>query len=192
MKFIKTLVAVAAVAAAFSAQAESNIVTAATGTLTANAKLDYRITVPRILFLRVGTSAGFVDASGGLNLDRVDFILTPADVSSAVPKAGVSGQGAYGVTARVLGNGGVVNFSAAGSGTGLTGVGLPVVPWTQIAPVATGGTLVHPVINALAIALPAVGGVVNQNTVYTFNYTNTATLPAGTYNGQVTYTAVMP
>ena len=192
MKFIKTLVAVATVAAAFSAQAESNIVTAAAGALTANARLDFRITVPRILFLRVGTSAGFVDSLGGTNIDRVDFILTPADVSSAVPKAGVSGQGAYGVAARVLGNGGNVNFSAAGSGTGLTGVGLPVVPWTQIAPTATGGTLVHPAIGAPAVALVAVGGVVNQNTVYTFNYTNTTPLPAGIYNGQVTYTAVMP
>ena len=75
--------AVAAVAAAFSVQAESNIVTAATGALTANAKLDFRITVPRILFLRVGTSAGFVDSLGGANLDRVDFALTAADLPQA-------------------------------------------------------------------------------------------------------------
>ncbi len=187
MKFAKQLVALAVVGAAFSAFAESDINTAA-GPSSAIAKLDFRITVPRVVFLQVGTGTLLTDVA---TVDLVNFTLTPTDVGSGVAEAGVSTGGV--INARVLANGGGnVSFTAAGSGTGLTGAGLPVIPWSQIVPTATGGTLIHPAISGGASTLTAVAGVVNQSTVYSFNYSNTNTMQAGTYNGQVIYTATQP
>jgi hypothetical protein len=49
-----TLLAAAVAAAPFAANAESQFVN---GTGTASAKLDFRVTIPRVLFLRVGAGA---------------------------------------------------------------------------------------------------------------------------------------
>ena len=184
MKFAKQLIALAAVAAAFSVHAESDINTGpAVGALSAVAKLDFRVTVPKIIFLQVGTGTSYSDVT---TVDRVDFILTAANITSGLAVAGVSTGGA--INAKVLGNGGTVTFGAVGTAGGLTN-GAQTIPWSQIVPTATGGTLVHPAISGAASSLAATAGVVNQNTVYSFNYSNTSTVAAGTYNGQVVYTA---
>jgi hypothetical protein len=69
------------------------------------------------------------------------------------------------------------------------------VAWTQIVPTSV-GALAHPAIgNGVAGAnspLAAVGGVVNQTAVWSFNYSNAAAIAAGQYDGTVVYTAVMP
>ena len=183
MKFAKQLIALAAVAAAFSAFAESDINTAA-GPSSAIAKLDFRVIVPKVIFLQVGTGTAFTDVT---TIDRVDFTLTATQAATsgtAVP--GVSTGGA--INARVLGNGGNVTFGAVGTVGGLTN-GAQTIPWSEIAPTATGGTLIHPAISGATSSLAATGGVVNSSTVYSFNYSNTSVVAAGTYNGQVTYTA---
>ena len=183
MKFAKQLIALAAVAAAFAAHAESNITTGAGG-LTATARLDFRVIVPKVLFLQVGTGTAF---TANPVVDRVDFSLSAVEATSGLPKAGTSTGGT--INARVLGNGGNVSFGALGSGTGLTNAGWPISPWTQIVPTATGGTLIHPVIGAAPTSLTAAAGVVNSSTVYSFNYSNSSVVAAGTYDGQVIYTA---
>ena len=186
MKFAKQLIALATVAAAFSVHAESDINTGpAVGALSAIAKLDFRITVPKIIFLQVGTgsSPAYSDVT---TVDRVDFTLTAADLTSGLAVAGVSTGGA--INAKVLGNGGTVTFGAVGTVGGLTN-GTQTIPWSQIVPTATGGTLIHPAISGAASSLAATAGVVNQTTVYSFNYSNSSTVAAGTYNGQVVYTA---
>lgn len=183
MKFAKQLIALAAVAAAFSAHAESNISTGA-GALTATARLDFRVIVPKVLFLQVGTGTAF---AANPVVDRVDFTLTAAQaatVGSTV--AGISTGGT--VNARVLGNGGTVTFGAVGTAGGLTN-GAQTIPWADIVPTATGGTLIHPAISGGTSALAATAGVVNSSTVYSFNYTSSSVVAAGTYNGQVVYTA---
>ena len=182
MKFAKQLIALAAVAAAFSAQAESDINTGAAA-LSAIAKLDFRVIVPKVLFLQVGTGTAFNDVT---TVDRVDFTLTAAQATSAAAVPGVSTGGT--INARVLGNGGNVTFGAVGTVGGLTN-GAQTIPWTEIAPTATGGTLIHPAISGATSSLAATAGVVNQSTVYSFNYSNTNVVAAGTYNGQVVYTA---
>ena len=182
MKFAKQLFALAAVAAAFSAYAESKIATG-TGGLTAAARLDFRVVVPKVLFLQVGTGTNFIDNTA---VDRVDFTLTPAQATSATAVAGVSSGGT--INARVLGNGGNVTFGAVGTVGGLTN-GVQTIPWTEIVPTATGGTLIHPAISGATSALAATAGVVNSSTVYSFNYSNTNVVAAGTYLGQVVYTA---
>ncbi len=181
MKFAKQLIVLAAVAAAFSAHAESDITTGA-GALTATARLDFRVIVPKVLFLQVGTGTAFTDVA---TIDRVDFTLLAADVTSGLPIAGVSTGGA--INARVLGNGGNVTFGSTGTAGGLTN-GAQTIPWTQIAPTVV-GALIHPTVDAAAATLTPVAGVVNQTAVYSFNYSNTSVVAAGTYNGRVTYTA---
>ena len=186
MKFAKQLVALAVVGASFSAFAESDINTGAAAGLSAIARLDMRVTVPRIVYLQVGTGTAFTDVT---TIDRVDFTLTAADVGSGLAIAGVSTGGA--VTARVLGNGGNITFGAVGTVGGLTN-GTQTIPWSQIVPTATGGTLTHPAISGATTSLVAVGNVVDRSTTYSFNYSNTSAMAAGTYNGQITYTAALP
>jgi hypothetical protein len=192
MKFAKqALVATLIGIASLSAQAESDINLATTNPASANARLDFRVVVPRVLFLRVGTGANFADALGGTNIDRVDFNVPDVDVANNVTIAGQAGQGPYGVAARVFSNGGSVNFSAAGSLGGLIS-GARSIAWSRITPV-TAGALTHPTIDAAPATLAAsAAGVVNQAATWTFNYGHQDTVGAGTYNGQVTYTATLP
>jgi hypothetical protein len=185
MKFAKQLIALAVIGAAFSAHASSDINTGA-GALSAVGSLDFRVVVPKIIFLQVGTGTSYSDV---VTIDRVDFTLTAADVTSAAAVAGVSTGGT--INAKVLGNGGNVTFGAVGTVGGLTN-GTQTIPWSQIVPTATGGTLVHPAISGATSSLTAAAGVVNSSTVYSFNYSNSAPVAAGTYNGTVVYTASIP
>jgi hypothetical protein len=196
MKFAKLLLALTALGAGFSAQAESDINTGAAAGLSAVAKLDFRIVVPRMIFLRVGTGVNFADALGGANIDRVDFNLTAADIGSATAVAGAAGQGPYPVAVRVLGNGGNISLTALGTAGGLSN-GVQTIAWTEIAPTSSNAAgLPHPAIgNGVAGAvtsLPATAGVVNQTANWSFSYNNTNAMAAGTYNGQVVYTAALP
>jgi hypothetical protein len=196
MKFTKSLIAVAVIAAAFSAHAESDLNIGSAAGLSATAKLDFKIVVPRLIFLRVGTGVNFADALGGTNIDRVDFNLTAADITSALPIAGVAGQGPYAVAVQVLGNGGNISFTANGTAGGLTN-GSQTIAWSQIAPTSSNTAgLPHPAIGngvaGAATSLPAAANVVNQTANWTFSYLNTNAMAAGSYNGQVTYTAALP
>ena len=199
MKFAKTLVALAVFGAAFSAQAESDINSSAVaGSLNAVARLDFRINVPRVVYLSVG-NAGAVPFADFATVDRVDATLTAADVAvPGTPRAFGAGIGAYGVAARVFGNGGNITVTAAGSGTGLVNTPIapavagPVILWTQITP-ASVGTFAHPVINGAGTALAAsASGLVSASSTWTFSYANAATVQAGQYDGRVIYTATMP
>jgi hypothetical protein len=196
MKFSKLLIALTTLGCIASAHAESDLNTGAAAGLSAVAKLDFRIVVPRIIFLRVGTGVNFADALGAANIDRVDFNLLPADVASLTAVAGAAGTGPYPVAVRVLGNGGNISLTALGTLGGLTN-GAQTVPWTQITPVSSNvAGLPHPAIgNGVAGAvtsLPAAANVVNQSANWTFSYANAGPVASGTYNGQVIYTAALP
>ena len=180
MKFIKTLLAVAALGAAFAAQAESTINTGPGANLATTARLNFSVVIPRVIYLRVGTGTDFV-ANG--TVDTVTF--TPG--AAAGNGTAVAGGATVGV--RLLATGTGVTLGATGSGTGLTSGALPVIPWTQISATSTG--LAHPAIGAAAAAVAPTGSVTNQTAVWTFNYAN-AVAAAGTYGGQVTYTATLP
>jgi hypothetical protein len=100
------------------------------------------------------------------------------------------------VAVQVVGNGGNISFTANGTAGGLTN-GSQTVPWTQIVPTSSNTAgLPHPVIgNGVAGAvtnLPATANVVNQSANWTFSYLNGFTMAAGSYNGQVVYTAALP
>jgi hypothetical protein len=184
MKFAKQLVILATLAAAFSAQGESVLATGA-GALNTTARLNFSVVVPKILYLQVGTGTL---AAPSATIDTVTFNLTAAQVGSAAAVAGTSAPSAT-INARVLANNGTVTFTAAGSGAGLTGPGgSATIPWAQIVPTAV-GALIHPPITGVAQSVAPTSGVVNQTAVYSFNYSNTNAQMAGTYTGQVTYTA---
>ena len=185
MKFAKQLIALAVLGASVSAFAASDINSGAAGVaISATAALDFRVAVPRIIYLQVGTGAAFTDVA---TVDLVTFVLTAAQVTGGGAVVGTSGAA---ITARVLGNGGNVTFSAAGSGTGLTNTGLATIPWSQITGTGSAG-LPHPAIGGSTV-LAAAAGIVNQTTTFTFSYANATQLAAGDYNGTVTYTAALP
>ena len=198
MKFAKHLLVAAIAATAFSAAyAESDINTGTAAGLSAAAKLDFRVIVPKIIFLRVGTGTDFVDALNGANIDRVDFTVSAAALAANTTVAGASGQGPYPVAVRVLGNGGNVSLTANGTAGGLTN-GAQTIPWTQVVATSSNAAgLPHPAIgNGVAGAVSTLtapaSGVVSQTANWTFDYSNSSVVAAGTYNGQVVYTAALP
>lgn len=200
---LKSLALAAAIAAPLAVHAESNFVTGS-GALNATARVDFRITIPKVLFLQVGTGSLLAD-NPAINL--IDFVVPAANVGDGNPVAATAGSGDLGtgaVTAMVRGNGGNVTLAASTAGALGNGAG-DSINWNQITTVAaalTTGT----VLPALALpngasvntVLNAVGGVVNQDARWTYSYNNTAVVPAGTYggvnvnNGRVTYTASLP
>ena len=175
---------------ALSASAESDLNSGAGPGLSAVTRLNFRLTVPRIIFLRIGRGTNFADNT---LVDRVTFAVNAANVGSAVPVAGVGSAGP--VVARVLGNGGNVSFSASGVLGGLA-KGARRIPWTQITSSTSGGTLPHPAIgngvSGAASTLTAVSGMVDQTSTWSFNYSNATPVEFGTYNGRVIYTATLP
>jgi hypothetical protein len=204
MKFAKTLLALAVVGAAFSAQAESNFVT----TGNAVAKLDFEIRIPRVLYLAVGTGAipaASLAIANNAIIDKLTFDLTAAG-------APVVGSGtattAQTTAVRVIGNNGQVTLTSTTSGQMNDGAG-NVIPWTEITPATSSATIPNPGFNNGVAATNVSGAqnvtlntgstkLTNASANWTFAYANTAVYAPGTYggtaanNGRVTYTATMP
>jgi len=216
MKNLLLIAAAAATLAPFASQAESNFVTTTGSTSPAvNAKLDFKIVVPKVLFLQVGTGSSMADNT---TVDMVTFTVPASGIGNSTAVAGTGGNLSGGaVTVRVLGNTGNVTLTNATTGQLSNGVsGDPTVPWTEIT--VTPGALAttttdydnsaipHPPFNngatggtsATPTTLTASGGLVRREGSWTFAYANTAVMPAGTYGdtvankGRVTYTATAP
>lgn len=199
-----SLLAAALVAVPFVASAESNFVTG-NGGLTANARLDFQITVPKILYLRVGTGSTFADNT---TVNLIDFTVPAANVGDGTVVNASAGSGDLGngaVTARVIGNNGAINFSSTTSGALGNGAGDTIsysAIATTVASLSTPTTLSHPTLadaTTTSVTLtPASGKVINRDAQWTYSYTNSAIVAPGTYggvntnNGRVTYTASMP
>ncbi|CAN7654742.1 hypothetical protein LJR290_005108 [Variovorax sp. LjRoot290] len=213
MKKLILVTALAAIAP-LAAQAESNFVTGS-GAQSAAAKLDFKVVVPKVLFLQVGTGTNLANNA---TVDNVTFDVPAGAIGNGTAVAGTGGDLAGGgVTVRVLGNSGTVSLTNATTGQLSSGVaGNPTVPWADIVVTAgalatttagyTNAAIAHPPFNdaagggasATATTLAASAGLVRREGSWTFAYANTATLPAGTYgdtvgnNGRVTYTATAP
>jgi hypothetical protein len=176
----------------------------------ADARLDFTIVIPQVLFLRVGTSSG--NTATDTTVDSIVFTVPGANVGDASVIAGVGGDiGAGAVTVRVYGNGGNISLNSAVTGPLLNAVG-DTIPWSQIsvATAALGATtagftnaaITHPAFNTTAgggigtaTSLTAAAKVVRVEGRWTYTYLNTNAVAAGTYggtvvrNGRVTYTA---
>lgn len=187
-KQLKILAAAVMLALPLAASAESNVTTGA-GTISATARLNFSVLIPRFIFLQVGTGT-FLAANGTIN--DIDFTPALTVVGDGTPVAATAGSGNLGnggVTVRIVGNAGNVTLGATGPAN-LTSGGNSI-PWTQISTAITGGAT-HPTVNGANAAFPATAGVVNINGTWVFTYLNNATPAAGTYTGQVLYTATTP
>lgn len=171
-----------------AAQAESNVTTGA-GAISATARVDFSVTIPRFVFLQVGSGTLLAANS---TIDTIAFTPAVAVIGNSVAQAATAASGNVGngtVTARVIGNAGAMTLRATGPAN-LTS-GTDTIPWTQIA-VAVAGGATHPTINGANAAYPATAGVVNVNGTWTYSYLNSITPAAGVYTGQVLYTASAP
>ncbi len=205
---ISLIAAAVAATVPMLAQAESATVTAVAGALSTNARLDFRVTVPKVLFLRVGTG-GLYGTAANTTVDLIDFTVPAANVGDATVINATAASGDLGngsVTALLRSNAGAVTLTANTVGALGNGAG-DTIPWSQIA-VASANLAAPAFANTLphSVALPAAGAsanfapaavakVTNVGSQWTYTYLNAATVPAGTYGGvnvnnsRVTYTA---
>ncbi len=187
---IKTAVALA-LATPLLASAESQFVV---GTGAASAKLDFRVVIPRVLFLGVGSGAAALSTTATVDRLTFDYTTNPNTIGSGAAAASITNTAGFVGNAfpvRVFGNNGQVHLAAAG-GPNLTS-GTDTIPFTQITGTSDSIDLPNPVLGAAAVNVAASAGKVTDRTAnWTFTYTNTVVAAAGTYDGQVTYTASMP
>ena len=192
-----------ALSAPMFANAESNAQTGA-GALTATARLDFRVTVPKVLFLQVGTGTPL---ASNATINLIDFVVPAASIGNGTAIAATAASGDLGngtVTAKVLGNNGNVTLTSTTVGALGNGLG-DTLSFGQIgtaSAVLTSATaLAAPALVDAATTsttVPAAGKIVNRDARWTFSYLNTALVPPGTYGGvnannsRVTYTASMP
>ena len=169
------------------AQAESDFVTGP-GNLSASAELDFSITIPRFVYLRVGTE-------NSPAADVLTYSVSPQEVGNNSPIAGTGGDLTGGVvTAEVRSNIGTVALTATTAGELQNNANpLETISWGQIE--VTTQDIGHPVLADGAtnsISLPQVSGVTNLSGQWTFRYKNEAIVPAGTYEGSVAYSVAIP
>jgi hypothetical protein len=202
--------------AAQSALAESNFVTGTVAVApSASAKLDFRVTIPRVLYLRVGAGTDFANNTA---VDLIDFAPAAAAVGNGVAVAATATSGDLtngAVTVRIYGNNGNITLNSANTGPLNNGTATQTIPWSEITvtPAAlaattsgyTNSAITHPAFssaaaggNGTATTLTATNNVIRQEGKWTFAYANTGLPGAGTYGGanvnagRVTYTASMP
>ncbi|MFL0669909.1 MAG: hypothetical protein ACJLS3_00315 [Erythrobacter sp.] len=187
-----------------SAQAESRFVTGTASPLTATANLDFTVTIPKFVYVRIGTGT---DRANNTTVDNLVFNVAAANVGDGSSVAGTGGDLTGGqVTARVIGNNGTIAFSSTTLGPLNNGAG-DTISWSQMNVAVTANTtataLVHPTLVDAAttsVNLTPTSGtkVTNLDARWTFSYRNQNVVPAGTYggvntqNGRVTYAVSMP
>lgn len=180
--------------------AESNFVTGATPST--QARLDFRVIIPRVLFLAVGSgSTGTaIAANSTIDLVTFDYSGNAAAVGSGAAAGSITGNI---VPVRVVGNNGQISLTAATTGALSNGAG-DTIAWSQITVVSSDA------VNFPSPAIPLTGAgasanvgissgtkVTNRTANWTYSYSNSAIVPAGIYgptanSGRVTYTATMP
>ena len=189
IKIARLTALAAAVVLPFSAHAESNFTTGGGANITATARVNFSITIPKFVFLQVGT--GTLMAANA-TIDTITFSVPAANVGTGSVIAATAGSGNLGnggVTVRVIGNNGNMTLGATGPATLVSGT--DTIPWTEIAAAITGGAT-HPTINGANATFTATNKVVNINGTWVYTFLNTAPRASGTYTGQVLYTATTP
>jgi hypothetical protein len=180
-------------AAAAGVHAESSFKTNV-GAQTATASLDFQITIPKILYLQVGTGTLYTDNTAK------DFITfaPPANriglgCGTASDCAGAGGDLTGGaVTAILVSNAGSVTINANTSGGVLNDGGTNTIPYSKInvasaalaSPPLGGSSLwTFPGWDTATTYTPAASAVTNLAAKWTFTYANNTVPRAGTYGG---------
>ena len=169
------------------ALAESQFTVGTTANLQASARLDFQVNIPRFISFQVGTA-------GAGTIDQVVFDVAAANIGNSSAVSPTSGAP---VSVALRGNGGAINITADTTGTSLTNASADVIPFTQITSSTASGTITAPTLVqngvSAAVAVPvSAGRVTDRVATWNYTYANTAVVGAGTYNGQVRYTATMP
>lgn len=180
---------------ATTAHAESAFVA---GAGTAAANLNLRVVIPRVLFLAVGTGAGAMSASNA-TIDRITYEYTTNGFAIGLGAAAASivSSGSFvpanSVPVREVGNNGQIVITTTSPANLVSGT--DNIPMTQFTVASNDANLAHPAFGG-GTANPTLNAsstkVTTRNAVRTYTYANTVTPAAGTYDGQVTYTASMP
>jgi len=187
--------------------AESNVQIGA-GAQTSTAHVDFQITIPKFIFLRVGSGTGTVAGGLGTNgtIDLITWSPPSGTVGNGVALAGTGGDLGGGVeTAVVVANRGNVTLTSSTLGALGDGVG-DTISYAQIRTTAsqltTAQVLRAPVLvdgGTRSVVVPAGGSkVVQRDAQWAYTYRNQTTPPPGSYggvntnNGRVTYTASVP
>ncbi len=183
--FVKSAITLA-LAAPMLASAESQLVTTNTATTGAQARLNFSVVIPKVLFLAVGTGSAALAANPTIDALSFNYNSTPADVGSGADSA------AQAVNVRVLGNNGQITLAAAGSAGGLVS-GTDSIPWSEILTTSNDATnFAVPAVGGTSAPVLSAGKVTNRNATWNYAYSNTNVVAPGTYAGQITYTATMP
>lgn len=172
-------------------QAESDFQTGA-GALNANARLDFRVVVPKFIRFQVG--------SAGATVDLVEFSLPAANVGDGTDIARTNGGA---VPVLLQSNNGNVSLTATTLGQLNNGAGENIsfaeILSTSSDPNLNVPTLIDGGTSAAVTVTPNVGTrVVNRTANWSFAYSNSNFVGAGSYggvnvnNGRVTYTASLP
>lgn len=178
------------------------------GALTARTRVDFRVTIPKILYLRVGTGSAYPTALSNVGtVNLVSFSPAAGVVGNGTAVAGSGGDLTGGVdTAAIISNSGNVTLRATATGALGDGAG-DSIPYSQVTTAATALTVGYTLLPAPALTNATSGSIVliapatkviRADARWTYNYANTTTPPSGTYggvnvnNGRVVYTATMP
>lgn len=178
-------------AAALPAAAESDFQTGA-GALNANARLDFRVVIPKFIRFQVG--------SAGATVDLVEFSVPAANVGDGTDIARTNGGA---VPVLLQSNNGNVSLTATTLGQLNNGAGENIsfaeILSTSSDPNLNVPTLIDGGTSAAVTVTPNVGArVVNRTANWSFAYSNTNFVGSGSYggvnvnNGRVTYTAALP
>lgn len=164
--------------------AESDF-TSGVGAISANARVDFEINVPRFIRFQVG--------SNGAGIDEVVFNVAAANVGDGSDVAATT-NGTLPVT--LLGNVGTISLDATTTAE-LTD-GTDDISWSEILTSSSDAGLDVPAIidagTGAAESITANVGtrIVNRSADWTFQYSNSNLVAAGTYTGRVTFTAANP
>ena len=181
----------AAGATALPAAAESDFQTG-TGALNANARLDFRVVIPKFIRFQVGSS--------GATVDLVEFTVPAANVGDGSDIARTNGGT---VPVLLQSNNGNVTLTGTTLGQLNNGAGENIsfaeILSTSSDPNFNVPTLVDGGTSAAVTVTPNGGArVVNRTANWSFAYSNTNFVGSGSYggvnvnNGRVTYTAALP
>jgi hypothetical protein len=200
--FSRTTLAAALLAAAALPQYAAAETASANGAgaLSAPARVDVSVVIPRFLQFQVGTA--------GATIDAITFDMTSAagSVGNSTAQSGTGGNlGGGAVTVNLKANAGQVTITPSNNSGGLglgNGTAGQTIAYSEIltassdatnlpAPTLSnaGGTAVNPALTG--------GGVTNRTATWTYTYANTTVPNPGTYGtsangGRVTYTATTP
>lgn len=196
-KLTKLAIALALACPLASNAASDITTTGGAGAISASASLDFRIIIPKFVFLQVGTGTLLADNA---TISMVEFNVPLASLGTG----SINQTSPANVATRLIGNNGAISLTATTTGALSNGAG-DTISFTTLTATNGGATpFNHPTFVdggvSAAVVVPVTSGtkVTDRTGTWTFAYSNAAVVPAGTYgdtpanNGRVLYTASMP